>query len=51
MIKRIAAFLIVLSCALVMGAQKADKHASSGAVNKAHLQKIWDGWSTLDPST
>ena len=26
------------------------KAAAGGAPDKAHLQKIWDGWSTLNPS-
>jgi len=38
--------LIALAC--VAAAQKAEKN--SGAPDKAHLQKIWDGWSTLDPA-
>ena len=50
MVKQIAAFLIVLSCALALEAQKADEHASAGPVNKVYLQKIWDGWATLDPA-
>jgi ketosteroid isomerase-like protein len=29
--------------------KKAEKTAS-GAPDKAHLQKIWDAWSTLDPA-
>lgn len=24
--------------------------AGGGAVDKAYLQKIWDGWATLDPA-
>jgi ketosteroid isomerase-like protein len=47
MLKRIAVLVIVLSCAVAGVAQKATKHAT-GAVDKAYLQKIWDGWATLD---
>jgi ketosteroid isomerase-like protein len=29
-------------------AEKRTKAAAAGAVDKAYLQKIWDGWATLD---
>jgi ketosteroid isomerase-like protein len=32
------------------GAQTSKKMSSAGAPDKAYLQKIWDGWSTLDPA-
>jgi len=51
MIKRIVVLGVVLGCVLVGAAQKSAKSGSTGeAVNKAHLQKIWDAWSTLDPA-
>ncbi len=30
--------------------KKATAKAASGAPDNAHLQKIWDAWSTLDPA-
>jgi ketosteroid isomerase-like protein len=44
--------LFALSIASVAAASKsATKKSSAGpAPDKAYLQKIWDGWSTLDPS-
>lgn len=50
MMKRIAVFVIVLSCVAVGVAQKAAKKpaVAAGAVDKAYLQKIWDGWAKLD---
>jgi ketosteroid isomerase-like protein len=50
MSKRIAVLVVVLSCAISGMAQKAAKHVAAGAVDKAYLQKIWDGWATLDPA-
>ena len=45
----------VLLCLVVLhvsgAAQKESTDASTGAtVDKAYLQKIWDGWSTLNPA-
>jgi ketosteroid isomerase-like protein len=31
-------------------APKRTKASAEGAVDKAYLQKIWDGWATLDPA-
>lgn len=31
-------------------APKRTKASAGGAVDKAYLQKIWDGWATLDPA-
>src|SRR3981081_3686865 len=31
-------------------APKGMKASTGGAVDKAYLQKIWDGWATLDPA-
>ena len=50
MIKHIAVLVVVLGCVLAAEAQKTDKHATVGAVDKAYLQKIWSGWATLDPA-
>ncbi len=49
MLKRMAVFVIVLSCVVAGVAQKAKKPAAAaGAVDKAYLQTIWDGWAKLD---
>ena len=47
--------LVVAICLMIPGftqtgfAQKATKaSAGAGAVDKAYLQKIWDGWASLD---
>jgi ketosteroid isomerase-like protein len=45
---RIAVLGLVLCLALAGAAQKAAKSGAAGAVDKAHLQKIWDGWASLD---
>ncbi len=50
--------IAVLLCALTLalaGLAQTKKHAekksaASPAPDKAYMQKIWDGWSTLDPS-
>ena len=43
-------FLIALSAA-AQAKKPATKKASAGpAPDKAYLQKIWDGWGTLDPA-
>ena len=54
MTKRLIAVLLCL-LALTMGgaaqAKKSSMKKSAGPVpDKAYLQKIWDGWSTLDPA-
>ena len=56
-------FLVVLFCALALvlsGSAQTRKSAmkksatknsaAAPAPDKAYLQKIWDGWATLDPS-
>jgi ketosteroid isomerase-like protein len=48
MMKRIAVLAILVGVAISGLAQKAAKAAAGGAVDKAYLQKIWDGWATLD---
>lgn len=49
MIKRMSVLALVL-CMMVSGfAQKTKKATAGGAVvDKAYLQKIWDGWASLD---
>jgi ketosteroid isomerase-like protein len=48
-------FVVFVAClyaltSLVLGQEKASPKAKSGAeVDKSYLQKIWDGWSTLNP--
>ena len=48
MMKRMAVLMLVLGVGIGGFAQKASKTAAAGAVDKAYLQKIWDGWATLD---
>jgi len=48
MIKRMAVLVLVVGVAIGGYAQKAAKATAGGAVDKAYLQKIWDGWATLD---
>ena len=49
--------LTLLICTLVLGLSSlaqtnkpAKKATAAGTPDKAYLQKIWDGWSTLDPA-
>lgn len=56
MTKRMA-LLALAVCVMIPGftqagfAQKGTKaSAGAGAVDKAYLQKIWDGWASLDPA-
>ena len=47
---RFATMTVCLLClCLCLGALAAPKPAS-GAPDKAYMQKIWDGWATLDPA-
>lgn len=48
----VRALLVVLVLASLGFAQskKAAAKPATGAPDKAHLQKIWDAWSTLDPA-
>lgn len=49
--KRILSVLVCLLVLTLPGLAKvAPKKAAPPAPDKAYLQKIWDGWSTLDPS-
>lgn len=42
-------YLALLALASVAATKKSDEK-TSGTPDKAYLQKIWDGWSTLDPA-
>jgi ketosteroid isomerase-like protein len=49
MMKRMAVLALVVGLAIPGLAQKATKESpAGGAVDRAYLQKIWDGWATLD---
>ena len=48
MMKRMAVLVLVVGVVTGGFAQKAAKTAAGGAVDKAYLQKILDGWATLD---
>jgi ketosteroid isomerase-like protein len=50
--KRLIAILLCLLTLTLFGVAKpsAKKSAAPPAPDKAYLQKIWDGWSTLDPA-
>ena len=50
--KRLPAILLCLLALTVSGAGKSAPKRSTAppAPDKAYLQKIWDGWSTLDPA-
>lgn len=47
--KYAVATLVVTLILSTLGLAQAKKEAG-GAPDKAHLQKIWDAWSTLDPA-
>lgn len=47
--KRIAVLALVVGMTITGFAQKAAK-ASGGGVDRAYLQKIWDGWAAMDVS-
>ena len=44
--------VVALFCCLIVAgvAQKSEKPNAGGAVDKAYMQKIWDGWGALDAS-
>src|SRR5260370_32396115 len=43
--------LFILSlCCLAQTKKATTKTSATGAPDKAYMQKIWDGWGTLDPS-
>lgn len=41
--------LVAITLTLPAAAKSGSKEMNSGAPDKAYLQKIWDGWSTLNP--
>lgn len=45
----VSVMLISLTLSVLLLDQTTSSATSSGAPDKAYLQKIWDGWSTLDP--
>ncbi len=47
---RAVAVVVVVMASLAVGQTKKAAKPASGAPDKAHLQKIWDAWSTLDPA-
>lgn len=42
--------LALVMCGSAQTKKSAKKMAAAPAPDKAYLQKIWDGWSTLDPA-
>ena len=48
--KRIVVMAFVVCMTIAGFAQKAAKASTGGVVDKAYLQKIWDGWAALDAS-
>jgi ketosteroid isomerase-like protein len=48
MMKRIAVLAFVVCMTITGLAQKGAEASSGGVVDKAYLQKIWDGWAALD---
>lgn len=55
MLRRIVTFSLCLLALTLVGLSQTKKTATrrtttGPAVDKAYLQKIWDGWSTLDPA-
>ena len=42
--------VMLLSSLTLAQRKKAPAKAAGGGPDKAHLQKIWDAWSTLDPA-
>ncbi|MBI3476721.1 MAG: nuclear transport factor 2 family protein [Acidobacteria bacterium] len=48
MIKKISLLMLIACLAMAGFAQKAAKASSGGGVDRAYLQKIWDGWGAMD---
>jgi ketosteroid isomerase-like protein len=46
----VLAVLVLLSSLGFAQTKKSAAKPASGSPDKAHLQKIWDAWSTLDPA-
>jgi len=42
-------FALIALTAAAATKKSGEKKASPSAPDKAYMQKIWDGWSTLDP--
>ena len=42
--------LVLIATAFAADKKPAEKKTSAPMPDKAYLQKIWDGWSTLDPA-
>jgi ketosteroid isomerase-like protein len=51
MYKRVFIILVCVFALGVSGFAKKPKKVAPGAPDKAYLQKLMDGWSSLDPST
>jgi ketosteroid isomerase-like protein len=47
---RVVVVVMVLMVALSFGQAKKGAKAAGGGPDKAFMQKVWDGWSTLDVS-
>jgi len=41
---------LIAATSIASTKKPSERKASSAAPDKAYLQKIWDGWSTLDPA-
>jgi ketosteroid isomerase-like protein len=48
MMKRVAVLAFLLAMMVTGLAQKPPKASAGGGVDRAYLQKIWNGWATLD---
>jgi ketosteroid isomerase-like protein len=49
MLKQMSVVLLAICVAIpVMGKEPKKMASGAGAINQAYLQKIWDGWATLD---
>jgi ketosteroid isomerase-like protein len=44
------AFSLIVSCPSFTQTHKSMKKAAAAGPDRAYMQQIWDGWSTLDPS-
>jgi ketosteroid isomerase-like protein len=52
MYRRLLAMLafLMVAISLIAAPKKSEKKSSGPVPDKAYLQKIWDGWATLDPA-
>ena len=46
----VIAFSLIVSCTSFAQTHKSMKKPAAAGPDKAYMQQIWDGWSTLDPS-